>query len=175
MELVLVISLLSFETACSNSLCQPPSPAHSAAHLQGHVAFTTLTVLFGCPTTHIASFPISSSLTYRVPYPCASRELYEPSWGHTSLFRIVPSAHTLVRWVDENAFASIMQARPCPIFGRPVRHGDGSLRLRPDTSPQTLQTPPHGGRPVLRLSFSTEYELRCHPLAVSIVSNFVPV
>jgi hypothetical protein len=33
----------------------------------------------------------------------------------------VPSANTLVRWVDENAFASIVQARPYPIFGRPVR------------------------------------------------------
>jgi hypothetical protein len=35
-------------------------------------------------------------------------------------FRTVPSAYTLVRWVDENAFASIVQARPCPTFGRPV-------------------------------------------------------
>src|ERR1700736_1349049 len=25
-----------------------------------------------------------------------------------------------MRWVDENAFASIVQARPCPTFGRPV-------------------------------------------------------
>jgi len=91
------------------------------------------------------------------------------------VFRIVPPAHTLVRWVDENAFASIVQARPCPIFGRPVRQWDGSLRLRPDTSPQTLQTPPHDGRPVLRLSFRTECELRYMSLAVSIVSNFVPV
>ena len=29
-------------------------------------------------------------------------------------FRTVPSANTLVRWVNENAFASIVQARPCP-------------------------------------------------------------
>jgi hypothetical protein len=33
----------------------------------------------------------------------------------------VPTANTLVRWVDGNAFASIVQARPCPTFGRPVR------------------------------------------------------
>ncbi len=26
----------------------------------------------------------------------------------------MPSANTLVRWVNENAFASIVQARPCP-------------------------------------------------------------
>ena len=35
-------------------------------------------------------------------------------------FRTVPSANTLVRWVNENAFVSIVQARPCPTFGRPV-------------------------------------------------------
>ena len=33
-----------------------------------------------------------------------------------------------------------------PGSGRPVRH----IRLRPGDSPQTLRTPPHGGRPVLR-------------------------
>ena len=33
-----------------------------------------------------------------------------------------------------------------PGSGRPVRH----IRLRPGVSPQTLQTPPRGGRPVLR-------------------------
>ena len=30
------------------------------------------------------------------------------------LFRTVPSANTLVRWVNESAFASIVQARPVP-------------------------------------------------------------
>ena len=35
----------------------------------------------------------------------------------------MPPANTLVRWVDEIAFASVVQARPCPTFGRPVRHG----------------------------------------------------
>jgi hypothetical protein len=34
-----------------------------------------------------------------------------------------------------------------PGSGRPVRH----IRLRPGVSPQTLQTPPHDGRPVLRI------------------------
>ena len=41
-------------------------------------------------------------------------------------FRTVPSAHTLVRWVNENAFAPIVRARPCPTFGRPVHHRGGS-------------------------------------------------
>jgi hypothetical protein len=41
-------------------------------------------------------------------------------------FHTVPSAHTLVRWVNENAFAPIVRARPCPTFGRPVHHRGGS-------------------------------------------------
>jgi len=45
---------------------------------------------------------------------------HESSWSHAQIFRTVPSANTLVRWVDENAFAPIVRARPCPIFGRPV-------------------------------------------------------
>jgi len=35
-------------------------------------------------------------------------------------FRTVPSANTLVRRVNETAFAFVVQARPCPAFGRPV-------------------------------------------------------
>jgi hypothetical protein len=65
-------------------------------------------------------------------------------------FRTVPSANTLVRWVNENAFAPVVRARPCPTFGRPVHHRGGPRRLRPGTSPHTLQIPPHGGHPVLR-------------------------
>ncbi len=38
-------------------------------------------------------------------------------------FHTVPSANTLVRWVNENAFAPIVRARPCPTFGRPVHLG----------------------------------------------------
>ena len=53
----------------------------------------------------------------------ATRGPAEVSQGHALVFRTVPSAYTLVRWVDESAFASILQARPCPTFGRPVRHG----------------------------------------------------
>jgi hypothetical protein len=62
----------------------------------------------------------------------------------------VPSANTLVRWVNENAFASIMQARPCPTFGRPVHLRGSPHRLRPGTSPHALRIPPHGGHPALR-------------------------
>src|SRR5215467_13452861 len=53
-------------------------------------------------------------------------------------------------WVNENAFASIWQARPCPTLGRPVHLRGGAPRLRPGTSPQALRIPPHGGHPALR-------------------------
>lgn len=78
-------------------------------------------VLFGCPTTHKASLP-TSLVAYKVTYSGATRKPCEFSWGYVQIFRTVPSAHTLVRWEDENAFASIVQARPDPIFGRPVHH-----------------------------------------------------
>jgi hypothetical protein len=52
-------------------------------------------------------------------------------------FRTVLPANTLVRWVNENAFASIVQARPCPTFGRPVH-----LRVAPiDYGPVLLLMP----------------------------------
>ena len=52
-------------------------------------------------------------------------------------FRIVPPANTLVRWVNENAFASIVQARPFPTFGRPVHLGVAPI----DYSPVLLLMP----------------------------------
>jgi hypothetical protein len=55
-------------------------------------------------------------------------------------FRTVPSANTLVRWVNENAFVLEVQTRPCPTFGRPVHLGFPH-RLRPGTSPQALRIP----------------------------------
>ena len=87
---------------------------------------------------------------YRVASLGALREPNESSWGHMMVFCTVPSANTLVRWVNENAFAPIVRARPCPTFGRPVRLRGGPHRLRPGTSPQALQIPPHGGHPALR-------------------------
>ena len=89
---------------------------------------------------------------YRVPSSGATRRPIESSWSHVLVFHTVPSAHTLVWWVDENAFAPIVRARPCPTFGRPVRHWDSSHRLRPGTSPHALRIPPRGGHPALRSS-----------------------
>src|ERR1019366_3493903 len=70
--------------------------------------------------------------------------------GHTLFFRTVLSANTLVRWVNENAFAPILRARPGPTFGRPVHLRDGSLGygpvlpLMPFGSPLTVDTLPSG-------------------------------
>jgi len=48
-----------------------------------------------------------------------------------------------------NAFAPIVRARPCPIFGRPVHRRGRPHWLQPDTSPQTLRIPDRSGHPVL--------------------------
>jgi hypothetical protein len=50
---------------------------------------------------------------------------------------------------NPQAFVSIVQTRPFPSLGRPVPPWAGARRLRPGGAPQTLQTPPRGGRPVL--------------------------
>ena len=91
---------------------------------------------------------------YRVTSLGATRGSWKPSWGHAQIFHTVPSANTLVRWVDENAFAPIVRARPCPTFGRPVRPWGSPHRLRPGISPHTLRIPPRGGHPVLRSTTS---------------------
>ena len=62
----------------------------------------------------------------------------------------MPPANTLVRWVNECAFTFIMQARPCPTFGRPVHLRGSPHRLRPGTSPHALRIPPRGGHPAIR-------------------------
>ena len=46
-------------------------------------------------------------------------------------FCTVPSANTLVRWVNENAFVSEVQTRPCPTFGRPVHLGSYPIDYGP--------------------------------------------
>jgi hypothetical protein len=78
----------------------------------------------------------------------------------------VLSANTLVRWVNENAFAPIVRARPCPTFGRPVRPWGSPHRLRPGTSPHTLRIPPRDGHPVLRSTSSGGFR------SILLVSSF---
>src|SRR3954447_17061138 len=158
----------------ADHLCRPPSPAHSAADRS--VTGLSPRLWYYSAVRRLARHRSPLRLpAYRVADPGATRGPDESSWGHVSIFRTVPSANTLIRRVDENAFAPIVRARPCPAFGRPVHHGDGSPRLRPGTSPQAFRIPPRGGHPALRLSLRTEHGGRYLPLAVSVVSDFVPV
>ena len=53
--------------------------------------------------------------------------------------------------MNESAFAFIVQARPCPTFGRPVHLRGGPHRLQPGTSPHALRIPPRDGHPALRV------------------------
>ena len=78
--------------------------------------------------------------------------------SHTSLPHRVARTHLgATRW-NPNAFAPIVRARPFLALGRPVHPRDGSLRLQSGGSPQALQTPPRGGRPALRCSFTSARE-----------------
>ena len=105
-----------------NHLCQPPSPTHPVAACA--ITWFSPGFRYYSAVRRLAAphFPLRLS-TYRVAYPGANREHDEPSWGHVQIFRTVPPAHTLVRRVGKNAFAAIVPAQPCPVFGRPVRHG----------------------------------------------------
>jgi len=76
-----------------------PQSTHDC-RFRGHLAFARLMVLFDRPTTRYALLPASLS-AYRVAYYGATRRPSEFSWGHVLIFLTVPSAHTLVRWVDE--------------------------------------------------------------------------
>ena len=84
-------------------------------------------------------------------------------------FCTVPSANTLVRWVNENAFVSEVQTRPCPTFGRPVHLEDCPHRLRPGTSPHALRIPSRDGHPALRSTASGGFRsvLACIQLSPS--------
>jgi len=56
--------------------------------------------------------------------------------------------------VNENAFVSILQTRPCPTFGRPVHLQGCPHRLRPGTSPHALRIPSCDGHPAHRSTAS---------------------
>ena len=92
----------------------------------------------------------------------------------------MPPANTLVRWVNEYAFASIVQARPCPTFGRPVHLGVAPIDYSPvlllmpfgfhlamDTLPSGVPQE-DGSRPALAVS---GFRLRAR-LGFSIPSTF---
>ena len=71
--------------------------------------------------------------------------------------------------MNENAFASIVQARPCPTFGRPVPRRGSPHRLQPGTAPHALRIPPRGGHPALRRTTGCGFRsaLACIQLSLS--------
>src|SRR5215472_4874155 len=134
----------SFPTIFAGCLPRPTLGRRSL----GHATFVAFQVLFSPPTSDRASLAVSlaliGSLTPVPPADSAS----PPEVTPCSSLPCRP--HTLVRWVNENAFASIVQARPCPTFGRPVHLRGSPHRLQPATSPHALQIPPCDGHPALR-------------------------
>src|SRR2546428_5519052 len=132
-----------------NRLRQLPSPAHFRRRLPGHAAFAALVVLHSRPSTGRASLATSLSLIGLLT-PVPPGDSASPPEVTRCSFHTVPSANTLVRWVNEYAFAFIVQARPCPTFGRPVHLRGGPHRLQPGTSPHALRIPPRGEHPALR-------------------------
>jgi len=78
-------------------------------------------------------------------------------------FCTVPSANTLVRWVNESAFVSEVQTRPCPTFGRPVHLGSYPidygpvLLLMPFRFHLTVDTLPSGVQQAVALGRSWLY------------------
>ena len=167
MELFRVIVL----TLCLPFSLQPPLSAAFPSSLccpvsKDHPAFAGLPVLFGCPTTRQALLP-TSLFAYKVAYPDSCQEPDEFSWGHAQIFHTVPSANTLVRWVNENAFAPVVRARPCPTFGRPVHLRGSPHRLRPGTSPHAFRIPPRDGHPALRKTARKWLQVRLGCLQLS--------
>ena len=78
-----------------------------------------LEVLFGAISPRIPSHFAFRLIGSVIPVPPGNTT----SPPDVQIFRTVPLANTLVRRVGKNAFAAIVPARPCPVFGRPIRHG----------------------------------------------------
>ena len=97
----------------------PPSPTHSGRRSLGHAVFAALQVLHSGPSTDRASLatslPLIGLLTPVPPGDPAS----PPEVTLCSSGPCRPQSPCNGE-MDENAFASIVQARPCPTFGRPV-------------------------------------------------------
>src|SRR5260370_4892628 len=108
-----------------NRLRRLPSPAHFRRRFPGHAAFTALVVLHSRPSTDQASLATSLSLIgLLTPVPPGDLASSPEVTRCTS----VPCRPQTpwCRWVNENAFASIVQARPIPpladrfILGFPI-------------------------------------------------------
>ena len=116
----------------ATSPCQPPSPAHSAVPLsRNHIAFTMLQVLYGHPTTPIASLPTSRIALIGSLIQRHLETIGVLPRSHTPLPHRVVRKHLGTMSWNPNAFASIVQAQPLLTFGRPVHLKDSSLNYDP--------------------------------------------
>jgi hypothetical protein len=79
------------------------------------------------------------------------------------VFCTVPSANTLVRWVDERRLRLHSAGSTLPHLWPTGSSRGGPHRLRPGTSPHALRIPPRGGHPALRVTRGGSRS----PLAVS--------
>ena len=124
-------------------------PPPTRRPILGQIAFTILEVLFDGPTPGRASHPISLALIGLLIEGQTSNTTRPPRVTQRSSSPCRPQTPWYGRG-ESNAFAFIVQARPCPAFGRPIRPWGGPHRLRPGDAPQTLRIPPRGGHPVLQ-------------------------
>ena len=84
----------------SRTLHERPSPDHSRSAVSGHASYSSRasgTITFSDSCMSIGSH---FAFAYRVAYPACSRDACR-SPGSPVIFRIVPPANTLVRWVNE--------------------------------------------------------------------------
>ena len=154
-----LMNRLTFLPFLTDHLCQPASPAHPIAARAVTRLWPGLTVV---RLLAMHSFPLRLTVC-RVRYPGAIRKHNEPYWDHChcQIFRTVPFADTLVRRVGKSAFAATVPARPCPVFGRPIRQWGSPLDygpvllLKPFRFHRTMATLPSGClTTMIQLSFS---------------------
>src|SRR5579863_3750911 len=122
------------------------------------------------PSDSFQRFGLAFLLGYTSPYPYEGR--WKVSLAHKRSFPSGSPAHLGTIGGEPNAFAPIVQARPFPIFGRPVHLRDHSHRLRPGSSPQALRIPPHGGHPALRRIQIRRFQVHLGCLQLSLSCPF---
>src|SRR5215472_14850583 len=105
------------------SSSRPSSPAAFpnpfGRRLRGHAVFTALEVLLSRPTTGRTLLAISLALIGPLTPVPPGDSASPPEVTHCSSVPCRPQTPWYGGWM-RNAFASILQARPCPTFGRPV-------------------------------------------------------
>src|ERR1700737_1127425 len=120
-----------------NRLRRLPSPARFRRRFPGHAAFTALVVLHSRPSTGEAALAISLSLIGLLTPVPPGDSASPPEVTHCSSVPCHPQT-PWCGWVNENAFASIVQARPVPPLAARFIIGFPPC-LRPGTSPQPPQ------------------------------------